>query len=125
MTKFTEKTIERLAASETKEDQFCWTFCLAELAKVAVELIPEVMSIAWSLLATRIRGVQPEDSNTKSTTLTTEQETIVFWWRNYIVVACTIVPYEPPRGPFTGSPTSPVFTSATVRHTSHQLISRI
>lgn len=69
MSRSTEKTLERLIGSEAKEDQFCWTFCLAELAKVAVELVPNVVGVTWSILATRIRGVQPDDSTTKSTYL--------------------------------------------------------
>jgi hypothetical protein len=64
--KTSEKTLDRLVGSETREDQFCWTFCLAELAKVAVDLVPDVVALAWPVLATRIRGVQPEESSTKS-----------------------------------------------------------
>ena len=64
--KTSEKTLDRLVGSDTREDQFCWTFCLAELAKVAMDLIPDVVAMAWPILATRIRGVQPEESSTKS-----------------------------------------------------------
>lgn len=50
---------------------------------------------------------------------------MVVWWRNYIVLACAIVPYEPPRAPFQGSPSTP-YNPATVKHNNtHFLISRI
>lgn len=65
--KTTEKTLDRVVGSDTRDDQFGWTFCLAELAKVTVELVPEVVAFSWPIIASRIPRVQPEESGTKST----------------------------------------------------------
>lgn len=87
MGKLSEKTFERLAGSDLKEDQFCWTFCLAELAKTALELVPDAATIAWSLISSRIKGMLPEDDKGgkfANIGLTIEQEANIVWWRNCI-----------------------------------------
>jgi hypothetical protein len=86
----TVKTIERLAARESRDDQLLWSHAFAEILKY-VTLVHSAPSIyACSLVLSRFQSLEPDESDTRL--FTVEQEEMTYWWRNYIVAACATIP---------------------------------
>eukprot|EP01122_Echinamoeba_exundans_P011512 TRINITY_DN4599_c0_g1_i1.p1 TRINITY_DN4599_c0_g1~~TRINITY_DN4599_c0_g1_i1.p1 ORF type:complete len:3193 (+),score=542.19 TRINITY_DN4599_c0_g1_i1:78-9656(+) len=88
----TVKTLERLAARESKEDQVLWCHALAELLRYVSFSHPAPALYACSLVLARFQALQPEDSDPRL--FTVEQEEMACWWRNYIVFACATIPLK-------------------------------
>jgi hypothetical protein len=88
----TVKTLERLAARESKEDQVLWCHALAELLRYVSFSHPAPALYSCSLVLARFQALQPEDSDPRL--FTVEQEEMACWWRNYIVFACATVPLK-------------------------------
>lgn len=88
----TVKTLERLAARESKEDQLLWCHALAELLRYVSFSHPAPALYACSLVLARFQALQPEDSDSRL--FTVEQEEMACWWRNYIVFACATIPLK-------------------------------
>jgi hypothetical protein len=80
------KTIERLAARDTREDQWLWSSVLGELLRHFSLLQPEPALLAAYLIQSRMREVKPDDKETPP-----EQEEMLYWWRNYITLECVVL----------------------------------
>ncbi|KAN0025837.1 hypothetical protein ACTFIU_008497 [Dictyostelium citrinum] len=81
---------DRMAESESKEDQILWSCCLADIIKAACELCPRTISKTTDLVLQRIKPIQPDESQ-KAQSITLEQEQLWIWWRNYIILACSTI----------------------------------
>lgn len=80
------KTIERLAAKDTREDQSLWSSVLGELLRYFVLLQPEPALLAAYLIQSRLREVKPDDKE-----IAPDQEEMLYWWRNYITLECVVL----------------------------------
>lgn len=80
------KTIERLAAKDTREDQWLWSSVLGELLRYFVLLQPEPALLAAYLIQSRLREVKPDDKE-----IAPDQEEMLYWWRNYITLECVVL----------------------------------
>eukprot|EP01105_Mastigella_eilhardi_P024563 TRINITY_DN643_c1_g5_i2.p1 TRINITY_DN643_c1_g5~~TRINITY_DN643_c1_g5_i2.p1 ORF type:complete len:1984 (+),score=483.57 TRINITY_DN643_c1_g5_i2:3-5954(+) len=95
------KTVFDLAASVLPRDQLMWTHCLGDLVKRIQLVCPETVHTAWKLVAARLPGVQPSDSDSRSalpslsTLLDTATEENSALWRNYCMFACATAMPEP------------------------------
>jgi hypothetical protein len=83
----TVKTVERLAAKDSREDQWLWSSVLGELLRHFSLLQPEPALLAAYLIQSRMREVKPDDKE-----IPLEQEEMVYWWRNYITLECVVLP---------------------------------
>ncbi|EGC35659.1 hypothetical protein DICPUDRAFT_152002 [Dictyostelium purpureum] len=81
---------ERMAESESKEDQILWSCCLADIIKAGCELCPKTIGKSTDLVLQRIKPIQPDESQ-KAQSVTPEQEQLWIWWRNYIILACATI----------------------------------
>ncbi|KAM9965189.1 hypothetical protein ACTFIW_004996 [Dictyostelium discoideum] len=81
---------DRMAESESKEDQILWSCCLADIIKASCELCPRTISKTTDLVLQRIKPIQPDESQ-KAQSITLEQEQLWIWWRNYIILACATI----------------------------------
>lgn len=85
------KTIERLAAKDSREDQWMWSSVLGELLRHFIMLQPEPALLAAYYIQGRLREVKPDDKE-----IAPEQEEMLYWWRNYITLECVVlVPHFP------------------------------
>ncbi|EFA85709.1 hypothetical protein PPL_00939 [Heterostelium album PN500] len=80
---------ERLAESESKEDQLLWSSCLSDIVRAASELCPHSVNKSTELILQRIRPIQPEEN--PKTQSTAEADALSIWWRNYIIFACATI----------------------------------
>eukprot|EP01132_Coremiostelium_polycephalum_P000661 gene661-818_t len=86
----TPQDFERILESEQKDDQLLWSACLSDIARAATELCPKSINKAIDLVLLRIKPIQPEESP-KAQSITSEQEALWIWWRNYIIFSCITI----------------------------------
>ncbi|KAL6050877.1 hypothetical protein QOT17_019533 [Balamuthia mandrillaris] len=86
------KFLEKVWSAELVHDQICWTYCLGALMPLTRNLCPDAVHMAWHMVCSRMNNVKAQDE--KSQPDETVRREHLFWWRNYIVFACSTVSHS-------------------------------